>query len=191
VESIAAEINYIELIAVILSLLYVIYAAKLNIISWLFAFTSSLIYAYIFISNKLYFDSILNLYYVIMAVYGFLNWKNVNPKNPDFVTKIKPSTLIMNIIWGLYFTAFLGQFARKYTNADFAFTDAFTTVFAFIATYYLARKKLESWIFFIIVDTISVAIYFHKDLFLTAGLFVFYTVYAFIGYKNWKQNVFC
>ncbi len=187
---VAADINLIELLAVVLSILYVIFASQLNIFSWFFAFGSSLIYSYIFINSKLYFDAVLNFYYVIMAVYGFLNWRNVSPQNPDYVTRLKPSTILMNVIWGLYVTAFLGQFARKFTDADFAFSDAFTTVFAFIATYYLARKKLQAWIYFIVVDAFSVFIYFKKDLLLTAGLFVFFTIYAYIGYINWKKNVF-
>ena len=76
----------------------------------------------------------------------------------------------------------------NYTYADFAYLDTFTTVFAVFATYMLTKKILENWLYWIVIDSVSIYIYINKGFYLTAVLFAFYTVLAFIAYNNWKKE---
>ena len=76
----------------------------------------------------------------------------------------------------------------NYTSADFAYLDTFTTVFAVFATYMLTKKVLENWLYWVVIDFISIYIYINKGFYLTAILFAIYTVLAFIAYTNWKKE---
>ena len=76
----------------------------------------------------------------------------------------------------------------NYTSADFAYLDTFTTVFAVFATYMLTKKVLENWLYWIVIDTVSIYIYINKGFYLTAILFVIYTILAYIAYRQWKKE---
>ena len=76
----------------------------------------------------------------------------------------------------------------NYTKADFAYLDTFTTVFAVFATYMLTKKVLENWLYWVIIDSVSIYIYINKGFYLTAILFVVYTILAIFAFKQWKEE---
>ena len=179
------------MVAVFLSVVYLILAIKQSLWCWVAAFISTLIYSILFFDASLLMDSALNIFYLIMAVFGWYSWKYGN--GLAYYDKLKITTygLIKNlkIIALLVLTSLiLGFFMANYTRADFAYLDTFTTVFAVFATYLLTKKILENWLYWVVIDTVSIYIYINKGFYLTAILFVVYTILAYIAYREWKKE---
>jgi nicotinamide mononucleotide transporter len=180
-----------EMVAVFLSVTYLLLAIKQNLWCWVAAFISTLIYTILFFDASLLMDSALNMFYLVMAIYGWYSWKYGNGINKNEELEITTYGLNKNlkIIGGLIIVSLiLGYIMANYTSADFAYLDTFTTVFAVFTTYTLTKKVLENWLYWIVIDSVSIYIYINKGFYLTAVLFAFYTILAFIAYKNWKKE---
>ena len=180
-----------EMVAVLLSVTYLLLAIKQSLWCWVAAFVSTLIYTVLFFDASLLMDSALNLFYLVMAIYGWYSWKYGNGINKDEELEITSYGLLKNLkIIGtlIIVSLILGYIMANYTRADFAYLDTFTTVFAVFTTYTLTKKVLENWLYWIVIDSVSIYIYINKGFYLTAVLFAFYTVLAFIAYNNWKKE---
>lgn len=180
-----------EMLAVFLSVSYILLAIKQNLWSWVAAFFSTLIYSILFFDASLLMDSALNIFYLVMAVYGWYSWKYGNIKAQNEQLKITTYGITNNFkIIGILIliSIVLGYIMANYTSADFAYLDTFTTVFAVFATYMLAKKVLENWIYWVVIDTASIYIYIQKGFYLTAVLFAIYTVLACVAYIQWKKE---
>lgn len=179
-----------EAIAMLLAIAYILLAIRQSIWCWPAAFLSTLIYSILFFDVSLLMDSALNVYYLIMAVYGWYSWRyggKLQEKELE-VTSYGLAKNVKIIIILSFISLGFGFIMANYTSADFAYIDSFTTVFAVFTTYMLAKKVIENWIYWIIIDAISIYIYIQKGLNLTAILFVIYTVLAFVAYKKWKEE---
>lgn len=174
----------------LLAIAYLLLAIKQSLWCWIAAFFSTLIYSIIFFDVSLLMDSALNVYYLIMAVYGWYIWKYGGKlkKEELEVSSYGLNKNIKIIALLSLVSVVLGFVMANYTSADFAYVDSFTTVFAVFSTYMLAQKILENWIYWIVIDFISIYIYIQKGLNLTAVLFAIYTVLAFVAYKKWKEE---
>ncbi len=180
-----------EMLAVFLSVSYILLAIKQNLWSWVAAFFSTLIYSILFFDASLLMDSALNIFYLVMAVYGWYSWKygNIEAQNEQLKITTYGITNNFKIIGILILISIvLGYIMANYTSADFAYLDTFTTVFAVFATYMLAKKVLENWIYWVVIDTVSIYIYIQKGFYLTAVLFAIYTVLACVAYIQWKKE---
>ena len=180
-----------EMVAVFLSVTYLLLAIKQNLWCWVAAFISTSIYTVLFFDASLLMDSALNMFYLVMAIYGWYSWKYGNGINKNEELKITSYGLNKNLkIIGtlIIVSLILGYIMANYTSADFAYLDTFTTVFAVFTTYTLTKKVLENWLYWIVIDSVSIYIYINKGFYLTAVLFAFYTVLAFIAYNNWKKE---
>ena len=180
-----------EMVAVFLSVTYLLLAIKQNLWCWVAAFISTLIYTVLFFDASLLMDSALNMFYLVMAIYGWYSWKYGNGINKNEELEITTYGLNKNLkIIGtlIIVSLILGYIMANYTSADFAYLDTFTTVFAVFTTYTLTKKVLENWLYWIVIDSVSIYIYINKGFYLTAVLFAFYTVLAFIAYNNWKKE---
>ncbi|NVJ53835.1 MAG: nicotinamide mononucleotide transporter [Campylobacteraceae bacterium] len=179
-----------EAIAMILAIAYILLALRQSLWCWPAAFISTLIYTILFFDVSLLMDSALNAYYLIMAIYGWYSWK-YGGKLQEQELEVSSYGLEKNIkiiiVLSLVSLVF-GYIMANYTSADFAYIDSFTTVFAVFTTYMLAKKILENWIYWIVIDMISIYIYIQKGLNLTAILFVIYTVLALIAFRKWKEE---
>ncbi len=173
-----------------LAIVYILLAIRQNIWCWPAAFFSTLIYSVLFFDVSLLMDSALNVYYLIMAIYGWYSWKyggKLQEKELEVTSYgLSKNIKIIAILTVISFA--FGYVMANYTSADFAYVDSFTTVFAVFTTYMLAKKVLENWIYWIVIDAVSIYIYIEKGLNLTAILFVIYTVLAFVAYKKWKEE---
>ena len=180
-----------EMLAVFLSVSYLILAIKQSLWCWPAAFISTLIYSILFFDASLLMDSALNIFYLIMAVYGWYSWKYGNVKNQNVELEISTYGLTKNIqiILALIVLSLgLGYIMANYTSADFAYLDTFTTVFEIFTTYTLTKKVLENWLYWIVIDSVSIYIYVNKGFYLTAVLFALYNILAFVAYNNWKKE---
>ena len=176
----------IESIAVFFSILYVILAAKQNIWCWAAAGISVILYIYICFNTQLYPETGLQIFYLIMAIYGYYNW-NKNDENLQ-ITQWTISKHLLLILIGAVFAFLIGFYFATYTDSKMPIVDSFTTVFSIIATYMVTKKILENWLYWIVIDTVSVYLYFSRDLHLTSLLFIAYTIIAIIGYFAWLNS---
>jgi nicotinamide mononucleotide transporter len=148
-------------------------------------------------------DSALNAYYLIMAVYGYWAWRK-NDKNELTTTDINNRSNVeqektfavvsWQMSWHLKACAILavistgwGYIMANYTPADFAYLDTFTTVYAVFATYLVTQKVLENWIYWIVIDFVSIYLYVQKALYPTTLLFIIFVGIAFYGYAKWRK----
>ena len=177
----------IEIIAVIFSILYVILVAKENIWCWLCAAISVSLYIYICYSAKLYLETGLQVFYFIIAIYGYWQWKKPTKDIIISTWPLQGHMLIFGV--GIIASFILGKLFEIYTEAALPIIDSFTTIFSLFATYMVTKKILGNWIYWIVIDIVSVYLYFTRDLYLTAGLFIAYTVIAVFGYLSWKKQL--
>jgi nicotinamide mononucleotide transporter len=178
-----------EALAVFLAIAYLLLAMRQSLWCWPAAFVSTLIYAILFFDASLLMDSVLNAYYLLMAIYGWYSWKWGNGENKELhVSSWGLKRNIQNIALLALISLGFGYVMDNFTRADFAYLDSATTVFAVFATYLLAKKVLENWLYWIVIDGVSIYIYLEKAFYLTAGLFIAYTILAFLGYLQWKSS---
>jgi nicotinamide mononucleotide transporter len=178
-----------EMLAVVLSIIYLLLAIKQNIWCWAAAFISTFIYSILFFDASLLMDSALNIFYLVMALYGWYSWKYGNIRIEDQELNISSYSTFKNIQIITILTIIsliLGYIMANYTKADFAYLDTFTTVFAVFTTYMLTKKVLENWLYWLVIDAVSIYIYINKGFYLTAVLFAIYTLLALIAYRQWK-----
>ena len=177
-----------EIVAVIFGIAYVLLAAKESLWAWFFAFFGTLIYTILFWEGALLSSSLLNFYYMIMAIYGFILWRGGKQSTEELeITSWTLSKNITVIILGTIVSLVVGYLSSTYTSAQFAYLDGFVMIFSVIATWMLAHKILENWLFWIVIDTAAVVLYWKSGFHATIVLFAFYTVLAFYGHITWRK----
>lgn len=184
--------NYIELLGLIFGLLYILLSIKQNIWCWPVGFITSALYIYVFFVTKFYADMGLQVYYLIVSVYGWYYWMfgAKNKKQDDLkISKTNIKLGIYLFLANLILFAVIAYILVNYTDSEVPYWDAFTTAASFVATWMLARKIIEHWIIWIIVDSVSLGLYIYKGLYPTVILFAVYTVLAIFGYIEWKKEL--
>ena len=185
------QANWIELAGSVLSIIYLYLSIKQRVSLWIFGFLCSLLYVVVFFQSKFYADMSLQFYYLGVSVFGWISWKAGKPENrkelPVKRTTPLSGAIILVIALVLYFLYYF--ILSEYTDSPLPKADAFTTALSIVATWMLARKMIEHWWLWIIVDSVSAGLYFYKALYPTAILFVIYTIMAIIGYRQWKKSL--
>lgn len=176
-----------EIVAVILGITYVVLAAKELQWAWPFAFFSTLIYTILFWDGALVSSSLLNFYYMIMAVYGFILWgKNENGESLA-ISRWTLQRHFLIIVGGVLAAMILGYLSHTYVGAKLAYLDSFVMVFSMITTWMLAKKVLENWIYWMVIDSVAIVLYWKSGYLATIILFLFYIILAFYGYTSWRK----
>jgi nicotinamide mononucleotide transporter len=144
---------------------------------------------FLFFEQKLYADALQQLVYIVLLTYGWFRWlHHVNKKAPDVSISTASALLKYFGIWVAgSFT--LGYFLSNYTDASTPWLDSAATVMSFIAQWMIARKKIENWLLWIIVNITYTGIYIYKELYLYAVLFTIYLILAIAGYFTWKKQL--
>ena len=178
----------------IAAVLYLVLAIRENILCWFFAAVSTLIYVWLFVEAKLYMESVLNAFYLIMAMYGWRVWRqgghegdHEGHKKPVVVWPWRLHAAAIVVIAAL--SAINGYALSTYSDAAFPYVDSLTTWFAIWATFLVARKVLENWWYWLLIDSASVFIYWSRDLQLTSILFVIYVAMIPIGLISWTRSM--
>ena len=176
----------LELIAVLLAILYLLLAVRQNILCWPAGIISSVLYFFIMNSAGLYMEAYLQIFYVFMGFYGWSQWKKVT--NNSFVVNTWSGLKHFYAISFVLILSFSsGLFMHSFTDAALPFIDAFVTWGAIIATYMVAKKLIENWIYWFVIDSVSILLFISRGLIPTAFLFGIYIVIIFFGYKSWKK----
>lgn len=179
-----------EVIAVLAAIAYLGLAIKQNIFCWFFAALSTAIYVWLFIDAKLYMESVLNLFYLLMAGYGWTVWRAGSNEGSDRPVVIWPlQTHLTAIVVIVFLSALNGFLLSHYSDAAFPYIDSLTTWFAIWATFLVARKVLENWWYWLFIDIASMIIYWSRDLQLTSLLFGIYVVMIPFGLISWQRSM--
>ena len=179
----------LEVIAVVMAIGYLLLAIRENIWCWACAGVSTVIYIWLFIDARLYMESALNAFYFAMAVYGWHVWRSGRRDGHErpVVTWPLPSHAIAIAVI-VAASAVSGYVLDTRTDAVYPYIDSLTTWSAIWATFLVARKVLENWWYWLVIDIASVFIYWLRDLELTAALFVLYVVMIPFGIVSWTRS---
>ena len=182
--------KYIEIIATVTGIIYLMYSILGDKKLWLYGLISSGLYVYICFVAGIYADMGINIYYVLVSIYGWIHWtvyKETSTKEiPYSKTKFIEAIYLLFVTIGLYIA--LVFILKRFTNSTVPYLDSFTTAASITATWMLARKMIEHWLIWIVVDAVSVGLYIYKDLYPTSFLFAVYTILAISGYITWKKE---
>ena len=179
-----------EAIAVFLAIAYLLLAVRENILCWYCALFSTAIYIFLFWNVSLLMESALNVYYLLMAVYGWYQWKYGGTKKSGIpIQKLglqKNGIIILSI---LIITLLSGWLLARHTSAAWPYVDSFTTWGSVVTTVMVAKKVLENWLYWLVIDGISIPLYIDRGLYMTAILFMVYIVIVIFGYLNWRRRM--
>ena len=179
--------HVLEAFAVATAIAYVLLAAKQKIWCWFFALVSTLSYVVLFWQVSLPFQTALNAYYVLMAGYGFWQWQQgANDKRP--VTRMSMKLHIGIIIGILLTTLLLAQLWREIASTPYIHLDVFVTVASVTTTVLVAHKKLENWLYWIVINLAASWLYWQVGLYLTSGLFLLYCGLSIYGHWQWRKD---
>ena len=177
-----------EITAALLGVAYVILAAKESLWTWIFGFASTLIYTIIFWEGALFSSSLLNFYYMLMAVYGFYSWRKGQENEELKISSYTFSKNLKFITIGLIFSILIGYLSTTYTDAKLAYLDSFVLVFSVIATWMLTQKILENWLYWLIIDSVAIVLCFKMNYLVTVMLFVVYIILGIYAYTTWRRE---
>jgi nicotinamide mononucleotide transporter len=178
----------IEGVGAALAIAYLLLALKQNKLCWFAWIASSILYLYVMYQAGLYMESLLQVFYLCMGFYGLSQWsKTINNNQNTYVDLWSIGNHIFAISLVIVLSFLSGTLLSNFSNAALPFIDAFTTWGAILASYMVAKKILENWIYWFVIDFISVFIFASRGLYFTSALFVTYLVIIYFGYKSWSK----
>lgn len=185
----ATAMSLLEVAAVALLIAYLVLAIRQNVLCWPAAIAGSAIYVVLMFEAALYMETLLQFFYIAMAVYGWLCWKTDAGDEPLRVISWPLAFHLAPLVLIGILTLLSGYLLSVYTDAALPYLDSFTTWGAIVTTWMVARKILENWQYWFIIDSVSVYLYVSRGLLLTALLFCFYLVLIVIGYRAWRRSM--
>jgi len=181
--------HYIEIFGAVTGIIFVFLEIRQNIWLWPVGIISSAVYIWVFFAARFYADMGLQVYYLSISFYGWYWWKRGGEKvNSLEVSRTGKNLALKLLVLFLILNVLLWYVLKYFTDSPVPVGDSFTTALSIIATWMLARKLLEHWILWIIVDSVSIGLYIYKGLYPTVILFTLYTVMAIAGLASWSNE---
>ncbi|WP_116368629.1 nicotinamide riboside transporter PnuC [Parahaliea mediterranea] len=182
-----------ELVAVVLGVAYLLLAVRENLWCWYAAFAGTAISLYLFWQVGLVMESALQVYYLVMAVYGWWQWQQSRGGARDEagqrpISRWNLRQHAVAIAAVLAISAVSGSLLATYTDAAMPYLDSFTTWGAVLTTWMVARKVLENWIYWLVIDAASIYLYIDRELYLFSALFAVYLVIVVAGFWQWLHH---
>jgi nicotinamide mononucleotide transporter len=185
----ARTFSPVEVVAVLSAIAYLFLAIRQNIWCWLGAAISTAIYVYLFFVARLYMESVLNAFYFAMAIYGWHVWYTGRSGDQELPVSVWPLRVHAVAILTIVVASLANGYAlARFTDAAYPYIDSLTTWGAIWATFLVARKVLENWWYWLVIDIASIAIYWARDLQLTSLLFVVYVLMIPFGIRAWRRS---
>lgn len=181
-----------EAIAVVLAVMYLLLAVRQHLGCWYLAFFSSFIYTLLYWDVSLYMQSLLQVYYLFMAVFGWFSWKGFigsgSGSRTLLVTRwsIKQHGLALVII--LAATLISGYWLQQHSDDTLPYLDSLNTWAAVVTTYMVTRKVLDNWVYWLLINSVGIYLNLEKDLIMTALLLSSYQVIALFGWRRWYRD---
>ena len=184
----------LELLGTAVGIIYLWLEYRASIYLWIAGIIMPAIYIFIYYEAGLYADFGINIYYLLIALYGWIAWKtgftltNKKKKSGELPISHTPQYMWPRIV-ASYIAAqlFITWILMEYTDSTVPIADSFTTALSIVGMWMLARKYVEQWWVWCIVDVASTALYIYKELYFTAALYAVYAIIAIFGYRKWKK----
>ena len=183
------QANWFEIVAAFLAIAYLILAMLQDIRCWVAWIISSLMYFFVMYSANLYMEALLQIFYIFIGLYGLYQWRfKADKKDALKITtwSVKNHLIVIGAL--VFLTSLSGYVLMIYTAAASPFIDAFTTWGAIAASYLVAKKILENWFYWFVIDFVSVFLFISRELYPTALLFIVYLVLVVFGYSAWRKS---
>jgi nicotinamide mononucleotide transporter len=178
-----------EIIAALLAVAYLLLAIQQRLECWVAAFVSSCLYVWVMFGARLYMESVLNAFYGAMAVYGFWQWRQGRGGGPIAVCRWPMPRHVAGLLGVICLSTVSSYFLRRFTPAAWPFMDSMVTWSSVFATFLVARKVYENWYWWLVIDSVSLCLYFTRHLYLTVLLFGLYLVLIVIGMRQWRRTL--
>lgn len=181
----------LEAAGVLFSVLYLVLAIRASLWCWPAAFVSSVLTIVVMFGARLYSEAALNVFYAAMAIYGWYQWRYGGrgqgaPQLPIGVWSLKAHALAIG--GSVALAAVIGSTLSRNTAAAFPYLDAFVTVSSVVTTFMVARKILENWLYWLVIDSLALYLYWQRELYLYVGLFALYLVLVVLGWVRWHRD---
>ena len=188
-QEILLKTTWPEWFGVFFSIFQVLLARKNNSNNYLFGIAGISLTLYVMMQSKLYAEFTLNLYYLVMSIYGWLYWKFGKQQSE---TKISETTnqeklITAGIVFGTFSLFYI--FLTHFTDSDVPVLDSLVSAFAWAGMWLMARRKIENWILLNVSNIIAIPLLIHKELYLYAGLTAFLFIVAISGYIEWRKII--
>lgn len=184
--------NYLELIGTISGLIYLYFEIRQKVWLWPLGLITSAVYAVVFFQSKFYADMSIQFYYIGISIYGWYWWLHGGEREGNAelpVTRLNAKLGVTLSVFTILCFYVIAVVLRDYTDSPVPYGDAFTTALSITATWMLARKIIEHWWLWLIINTVSLALYIYKGLYPTSVLFFFYATMSVVGYYQWKKTM--
>lgn len=182
--------HWIEIIGAVVGLLYLYYEYRANILMWPTGIIMSLFYTIVYIQATFYAFAGINIYYIIVGIYGWIQWYKSKGKNENIANDIThtPTRLYLPIIIAIAAVFIIFVFILdRYTDSQVVYADSFVTALSIVAMVMLARKYVEQWLLVIVLNFASIFIYYYQGLYPTSIMYFVYAIVSVFGYFNWKK----
>lgn len=184
--------HWLDIVTTILGLAYILLEYRVSIWLWIVGFFMQSLDIVLYYQKGLYADCGMELYFLGMTFYGLYHWlrKNSKEKKESPYIPITHFPIRLAYIWTILTLCIWGAiywFLVTYTDSRVPIADSFTTALSFVGIWALARKYLEQWLIWIVVDVVTSALYFYKDIPFKASLYALYVVIAIMGYRKWRK----
>lgn len=181
--------SLLELTAVVFAIIYLVLAVRENSLCWFAAGISTIIFLTIFWDVKLYMESGLQVYYFAMAVFGWYQWRDANDGSARLqVSMWSMQQHLIALALIALLTLLSGYLLSSGTDAELPYLDSLTTWGSVVTTFMVARKVLENWIYWLVIDSVSIYLYIDRELYFTSMLFAVYIVIIFFGWFSWSKS---
>ena len=180
--------SHLEIAAFILNVLGVWLTSKQYRICWLVNIAAVVLYMIIFYQVHLYADALLQGVFIIMQLYGWLSWTKASAAKPLHAGYMNKAVMARSLLIGAAGGLVLGLLFSTYTQASLPWLDSMLASFSLVASYWAARKYIESWAMWCVLDALYVLMYLHKSLNLTAFLYFIFILLALNGWRMWKKQ---
>lgn len=184
--------DWVEVLGALTGIIYLFFSVRRIIWLWPFGILTSILYVTVFLEAKFYAGMSLQFYYLVVSVYGWIHWKKAEKTGNDKAIKVgfmHAGQRILAVLVVVLLTVLTAGIMKRFTDNPVPWIDAFTTSGSIVATWLLARKAIENWILWLVIDSVSIALYLYKGLYPTAFLFLVYTIMAITGYYQWRKAI--
>jgi nicotinamide mononucleotide transporter len=179
-----------EWLIFIFALVYVILAAIENVWCWLFGIIGSALSVYLCYAGHLFLESGLQVFYVFIGIYGWYEWLHGSKQKSQLhIISFSFLKIIYLILIGCIIWIPFGYSAHHLSTQVYPYLDAFITAFSIVATWMTAKKIIQNWIFWVIIDGLAIVLYGSRGYYLIALLYGIYTILSIIGYLQWKKRI--
>lgn len=188
---ISTEPDLLEWIGLIFGVFYIVAAAKEHFVCWIFSIISTICIAIEdFTKTKLYFDGLLHIFYLAIAILGLISWYQQQNSNKGlFVSRLKASSHITYLVFAVLISAGSGYILANATDAAMPYLDCFTTILSIIATFLLIYKILDTWYYFAISNFTMIVLYYRQSAVLFSALYLIFFVAVLYGLYSWSQTM--